>query len=818
MDRPLPVAPDDGDLAWSDSQSMNTDSDDAPSSGLPSPWLGSPSAGSTSVSASSSTAASGFAHTGQLSPVSDHAVVGLPLPTGRAAYHAAAGSARSSASLASSSPQSTSSPLTTADPAGRRLVPLSVRPQPWLLGCPRPPPEHTVAVAPARARARAPDVYGYGRPSFGAPPAADDVLAVPKLEPPDGDHDFCMGALQENPQPPPLAPPSQLSHHPQGGALGDPKLLKRPRGRPRKHPFMPPSAAAAAAAAASKITKGRSKTGCLTCRKRKKKCDEAKPRCMNCEKNAVVCEGYPEKQIWKSGRERAEEERLRFHRGFPSITIQPLFHALETIEDRIFWKHYNEHLSAVLTVEGDHRNAFNEMMIPVAVKHQGLMHSILSLASKHIDLESPRGIAILGNNPNTTLEALRERSLYHHGQARLKFYDDVEFTNGKPNTDDKTLVSARYGQMLCFLLEALVEGSPRGEHRLHLTAYRSLVSTSPPEDSPFSSFIAEMFQYHILADELLHTAVADEATPPPPQQLPPAPTLQHPPRLVGITDGLLGLLSPVTAIRNGIRRKLRAQIDPPVDYLDIYPAEDISAAIQAWTPSWPPGDSRYRASLLYQQMIWIYLDRTVYVPPSPPVPSPPATPAAAPGPQLHDYPSSHARPGQSVANTPPLSAATSCASSPRVRGCGSGSGPGPNPSGGRRRPRGGEEGTGEAATADSRPDSPPPARQPPDLNPRVTLAVDQSLALLESFQPDDPCQTLLLLPCFLVGTACFSPAKQERVRAAIGTARAYTGLGNADLVARLLDEVWRLMAAGDWIAAWDWPGVAERLGLDFIPA
>jgi len=28
---------------------------------------------------------------------------------------------------------------------------------------------------------------------------------------------------------------------------------------------------------------------------------------MNCEKNAVVCEGYPEKQIWKSGREKMEE-------------------------------------------------------------------------------------------------------------------------------------------------------------------------------------------------------------------------------------------------------------------------------------------------------------------------------------------------------------------------------------------------------------------------------------------------------------------------------------------------------------------------------
>lgn len=28
---------------------------------------------------------------------------------------------------------------------------------------------------------------------------------------------------------------------------------------------------------------------------------------MNCEKNAVVCEGYHERQIWKSGKEREEE-------------------------------------------------------------------------------------------------------------------------------------------------------------------------------------------------------------------------------------------------------------------------------------------------------------------------------------------------------------------------------------------------------------------------------------------------------------------------------------------------------------------------------
>ncbi|KAK4214668.1 putative maltose O-acetyltransferase [Rhypophila decipiens] len=37
----------------------------------------------------------------------------------------------------------------------------------------------------------------------------------------------------------------------------------------------------------------RTKTGCLTCRKRKKKCDEAKPECSNCIKGGFVCAGYP---------------------------------------------------------------------------------------------------------------------------------------------------------------------------------------------------------------------------------------------------------------------------------------------------------------------------------------------------------------------------------------------------------------------------------------------------------------------------------------------------------------------------------------------
>ncbi|CAE6438855.1 unnamed protein product [Rhizoctonia solani] len=36
----------------------------------------------------------------------------------------------------------------------------------------------------------------------------------------------------------------------------------------------------------------RSTTGCYTCKRRKKKCDERQPTCFRCEKAGKECEGY----------------------------------------------------------------------------------------------------------------------------------------------------------------------------------------------------------------------------------------------------------------------------------------------------------------------------------------------------------------------------------------------------------------------------------------------------------------------------------------------------------------------------------------------
>src|ERR1700761_5463766 len=48
-----------------------------------------------------------------------------------------------------------------------------------------------------------------------------------------------------------------------------------------------------------KISRKRTKTGCLTCRKRRIKCGEERPVCRNCIKSKRNCEGYNPRVVFK---------------------------------------------------------------------------------------------------------------------------------------------------------------------------------------------------------------------------------------------------------------------------------------------------------------------------------------------------------------------------------------------------------------------------------------------------------------------------------------------------------------------------------------
>lgn len=77
----------------------------------------------------------------------------------------------------------------------------------------------------------------------------------------------------------------------------------------------------------SKLRK-RTKTGCLTCRKRRIKCGEERPSCNNCFKSKRHCEGYNQRVIfkaplgdWPGGHHDSPVGTLQYHNGMlpPSI-------------------------------------------------------------------------------------------------------------------------------------------------------------------------------------------------------------------------------------------------------------------------------------------------------------------------------------------------------------------------------------------------------------------------------------------------------------------------------------------------------------------
>ena len=58
-------------------------------------------------------------------------------------------------------------------------------------------------------------------------------------------------------------------------------------------------------------TAQRSKTGCWSCRLRRKKCNEGGPPCANCESRGIFCHGYGPKPPWKDRGEKEKEQASR---------------------------------------------------------------------------------------------------------------------------------------------------------------------------------------------------------------------------------------------------------------------------------------------------------------------------------------------------------------------------------------------------------------------------------------------------------------------------------------------------------------------------
>ncbi|KAF2722860.1 hypothetical protein K431DRAFT_221480 [Polychaeton citri CBS 116435] len=98
------------------------------------------------------------------------------------------------------------------------------------------------------------------------------------------------------PYPPSAQPPLQQHYYPNGAVQGHALAPSVIDGQNGMRYALPPHATLPSGMIGARKTgkeiKRRTKTGCLTCRKRRIKCDEGHPTCRNCQKSKRECLGY----------------------------------------------------------------------------------------------------------------------------------------------------------------------------------------------------------------------------------------------------------------------------------------------------------------------------------------------------------------------------------------------------------------------------------------------------------------------------------------------------------------------------------------------
>ncbi|KAI5776852.1 fungal-specific transcription factor domain-containing protein [Geopyxis carbonaria] len=374
--------------------------------------------------------------------------------------------------------------------------------------------------------------------------------------------------------------------------LGTEAPGKRGRGRPRKHPLPTPKTV-------QKVTKGRSKTGCITCRRRKKKCDEAKPDCNNCVKNSVLCEGYPQREIWQPGRQKnnGNDNLLDIQRlvltqaarnsiSVISRELPTLIDGVETRMDQHLLDHFTHRVSRILTLFDEESNPFRDYLLPLAMRNRALMHSLLALSSSHLA---------------NTVEQKPDYEYWqkHHFGECLKFLQEGIQENG---TDH-----AATALILC--LDSICKGDTSGSYRPHLDAARFMLGNrTTEEEEPLQRFLLEFFTYH----DVVNSVTVLSRTPMilPENLILPAFILQtEAGALLGVLDGLFVHLSKITILRKQIRERKAQGIKEMHPFLS--QAVALDREIREWTPPHVPGSPRYIAAQLYRQCTWVYLYRTI---------------------------------------------------------------------------------------------------------------------------------------------------------------------------------------------------------------
>jgi hypothetical protein len=420
-------------------------------------------------------------------------------------------------------------------------------------------------------------------------------------------------------------------------------------------------------------------------------------------------------EIWKSGKEKAAEGRHRVevarigadcHTARKrsediKFDLPPLMEGVENDLDRSLLQHFANRASAVLTLHGDKAtNPFTKILLPMALEHEGLMHSVLCLSASHM----------YSINPSQEYE---DRQAFHRGKALQLLKHDLERQKAGEG-GVMVYEDSNVAQILLHLLHSICDGNTSGEYRMHMVAAKQIAMSQKSANPEFQSLFDEFFYYHWIASQITSMDGTDVPTMDDfnlPFKINPETA-----GLIGVSDGLFGFISKISNLRRRLRSRIDSKLEPTMDYEALLAAHAIDTGLRGWVCPQTPGTPRYTISMLYRQATWVYLYRT--------------TKSSHP----HSY---------------------------------------------------------------------------------IKSAVDDGIRYVNELPAEGWIQSNVLLPLFLIGCAAFEEEQRIEINRAFAGLIACTGLGNIGFAKEVVDDIWKLMDAGD-PESWDWEKIIHQKGWDFL--
>jgi hypothetical protein len=155
----------------------------------------------------------------------------------------------------------------------------------------------------------------------------------------------------------------------------------------------------------SKPRHTRTRTGCLTCRSRKKKCDQVKPRCAGCRRNVLTCE-WPAPPAAIAPRSRSPEMKGSDGTVVIRRTVQipppvPILHAGGSErpcalhpQSVSLLSHYLRETASSFAMTRLESNPFITILLPLGYTDDLLMHGLLAVSGAHLAYKEPGSLEI----------------------------------------------------------------------------------------------------------------------------------------------------------------------------------------------------------------------------------------------------------------------------------------------------------------------------------------------------------------------------------------------------------------------------------------